>query len=287
MLHQEIAGFTRMAERSLGAFGYHDTEFTWKQNMRMLLGHNGAERVFEGKERELAKEGQRLEYDYDNMVPMTAQLHRDEAKHTLEVIAERQSHLELYYCTGKTFWEFKGEKHDIKSANIYRLQAPDGYQFDYEPDEYTTEDGEIMPIAHVKFILQRDHAKQGNGVRLGRHVKECVDVLFETGMMFVWGKVSPDNQFSVKETNNGKNWREKLTRIRDAHGKLSNKISRLEAIYLKQGWIHFGQNQEREQLIAYLSPKGIKYVVEKHGKEILEEFKYSKKYEKIISNYKV
>jgi hypothetical protein len=111
--------------------------------------------------------------------------------------------------------------------------------------------------------------------------------LFETGMMFVWGKVSPDNQFSVKETNNGENWREKLTRIRDAHGKLSNKMPRLEAIYLKQGWIHFGQNQEREQLIAYLSPKGIKYVVEKHGKEILEEFKYSKTYEKIITNQKV
>ena len=45
--------------------------------------------------------------------------------------------------------------------------------------------------------------------------------------------------------------------------------------------------KEGEELIAYMSPNGIDYMVKKWGNEILEEFKYAKNYEAINSRYKI
>ena len=62
---------------------------------------------------------------------------------------------------------------------------------------------------------------------------------------------------------------------------------RLLACYLRQNWVLLGEQKEGEELIAYLSPEAINKMVNKLGNEALEEFKYSKDYETIITNYKV
>ena len=47
------------------------------------------------------------------------------------------------------------------------------------------------------------------------------------------------------------------------------------------------EQKEGEELIAYMSPDCIDYMVRKWGNEILEEFKYAKNYEEIYSRHKI
>jgi len=56
---------------------------------------------------------------------------------------------------------------------------------------------------------------------------------------------------------------------------------------LRNGWILLGEPKEGDEQIAFMSPTAIEYMVEKMGNETLEEFKYCKQYENIITNYKV
>ncbi len=62
---------------------------------------------------------------------------------------------------------------------------------------------------------------------------------------------------------------------------------RLLAMYLRYNWILFDHQKNDDELIAYFSPKGMEFMVEKCGNESLEQFKYSKDYEKIITRYKI
>ena len=288
MLHADIANFSRMARNHAGYldYGQHDSVFSWKQEMSAILGHDTATKIVEQKEREEAMESLRLHYDYENMTLNTKDCCRAEVKQTLDVIADRQPQLQLYHTKGETYWEFKGKKEDVKQVDIYRLQAPDGYCFDYEHDLMENEDGVKHKTAHVKFIVQKDENKQGNGIRMQRHVHECTDVLFKEGFTFVWGLAARMNQFEVRHTRHGENWRSKRVRIRDAHGVLSTKMIRLLACYLRSGWILLGKQKENDEQIAYFSPKGIEFMVEKCGNESLEQYRYSKKYEEIITRYK-
>ena len=122
---------------------------------------------------------------------------------------------------------------------------------------------------------------------MGRHVEECVDVLFDHDIVYLWGWAASSNQFKVRETRNGENWRGELCQITDADGELSPVMIRLLATYLRQGWIMMNEQKEGQELIAYMSPKGIDYMVKKWGNEILEEFKYAKNYETINSRHKI
>ena len=158
MLHADIANFSRMARNHAGYLDYgpHDSVFSWKQEMSAILGHDTATKIVEQKEREEAMESLRLHYDYENMTLNTKDCCRAEVKQTLDVIADRQPQLQLYHTKGETYWEFKGKKEDVKQVDIYRLQAPDGYCFDYEHDLMENENGVKHKTAHVKFIVQKD-----------------------------------------------------------------------------------------------------------------------------------
>jgi len=255
--------------------------------MSALFGHGTATKMAEQKEREEAQQNLRLYYDHDNMTLNTKDCYRAEVKQTLDIIEDRQPQLQLYHTVGETYWTYKGKKEDVKQVNIYRLQAPDGYCLDYEHDYMEYIDGAKHKTGHVKFIVQKDENKQGNGIRMHRHVLECTDILFNDGFSFVWGLAARMNQFEVRKTRHGDNWREEKVRIRDAHGVLSTNMIRLLACYLRNGWILLGEPKEGDEQIAYMSPTAIEYMVEKMGNETLEEFKYCKQYENIITNYKV
>lgn len=256
--------------------------FSRKQDLAAMLGHRNAEKIIERTEREEASQNKKLDYDYDNMERTFPQ----DAIPMLKRISANQPHLELFYTTGESYWEFKGDRHDVEEVGIYRLKAPDGYCFDYELGEMDDTYGGQFKTAHVKFVMQRDTKKQGNGPRMQRHVIECSSLLFAEGVSYVWGFCARMNQFDVRNTRHGKNWRAARIRIKDAHGQMSGSIIRLLAFYLRNGWIEIG-NKENDKLIAYLSPNAIRYLVAKGGNKTLEQFKYSRNYEKIISNYKI
>ena len=95
------------------------------------------------------------------------------------------------------------------------------------------------------------------------------------------------NQFPVRGSRPGENWRGEKCRIKDAQGNLSSEITRLLATYLRQGWIKLGEQKAGEELIGYFSPKGIRYMVSKLGNEILDQFTYSRSYEETYRRYKI
>ena len=288
MLHGDIARFSAMARNNLAHMGYgNDSFWSWKQDMAALLGPDSASQLAEAKERDEARKNIQLDYDYHNMELNHQKSYRAEVKGTLDLIEQRQPHLQLYHTKGDIYWSFKGKKNHINTVDIYRLEAPDGYCFDFEYDEMTSEDGETTQAAHVKFIMQRDTDKQGNGTRMHRHVVECTDILFNQGVNLVWGMASGINQFEVKESRHGKNWRDESVRIKDAFGKISHRMIRLLACYLRQGWVLLGEKKEGAEQIAYMSPTAIKLMVDKLGNQALDEFKYAKNYEKIKSTYGV
>lgn len=244
MLHADIADYARLAQTSLGFAGYGSRyDWSWKQDMAALLGYSTVNQIAEEYERQQAKDNRQLDYNYDRMTLVCADDCPSELKATLDLIHERQPRLKLYQSPGQSYWSFKGKKHDIEECNILRLEAPDGYCFDYEYDEFDNADGEHTKTAHVKFIMQRDVNRQGYPSRLNRHVLECTDVLFELGISFVWGLAASSNQFDVKATRHGRNWRGRVVRIKDAHGELSPRINRLLAMYLRQGWIPLGEQR--------------------------------------------
>ena len=289
MLHGDIKHFSRLARTQLGnaGFGLHDNSFSWKQELSLMLGSDNANKIVEQQERNEARQNIELEYDYNNMTLNTPNNYREEVRPTLELIEQYQPQLKLYHTKGEIFWKFRGKKNDSREVNIYRLEAPDGYCFDYELDEFTNDDGDTFDTAHVKFIMQRNTNQQGNGIRMHRHVEECTDVLFRQGLSYVWGMAARLNQFAVRNTRHGQNWRSSKVRLTDAHGKKSPSMVRLLGMYLRNGWIRLHEQKEGEELIAYFSSDAIKYMVDRLGNDALEEFKYSRNYEKLISDYKI
>ena len=291
MLHQDIGYFSNLARKQfggLGAYGRHDSGLgLGGGELSTLLGKGGAEDLIDAKERQQAQENWQLNYSFNDMTLMSKRSYREEVKTTLDKIEELQPHLKLYHTKGEMFWEYKSEKHEIKQIDIYRIEAPDGYCFDYEQDETTDESGTKQKAAHVKFIIQPDTKKQGNGIRLNRHVQECSQILFSEGLTYLWGKASRVNQYAVRSTRHGKNWRSAKVRLKDAHGKLSEQMIRLLATYLRQGWILYGE-KEGEDLIALMSAKGIRHMIKHFGEdETFDQFKYFKDYEKLISKYRL
>ena len=279
-----------MARRSLGSFGIggrHDS-LGFGGDLSTLLGGGGAEELIEAKERHAARQELKLDYSFDNMELMREKKYRAEAKPFMDSIKQRHPHLKLYHSKGEQFWEFKNKKHDVKHVDIWRIAAPDGYCFDYELDEMFPEDDEPHTAVHVKFIMQRDTNLQGNGVRMHRHVLESTDILFSQGISLCWGKAARINQFDVRNTRHGDNWRSSKVRIRDAHGNLSDKMIRLLATYLRNGWILFGDNNDGEKLIAFLSRPAIEKMIAKIGEEEThKEFKFYRSYEKFVTDHEI
>lgn len=288
MIHGDIARFSAMARNNLAHMGYgNDSFWSWKQDMSALLGPDSSSQLAEAKERDEARKNIQLDYDYHNMELNHRKSYRAEVKGTLDLIEQRQPHLKLYHTKGEIYWSFKGKKNHINTVDIYRFEAPDGYCLDFEFDEMASEEGETTQAAHVKFIMQRDTNKQGNSFRMFRHVEECSDVLFNIGITYFFGCPMRINQFPVRGSRHGENWRGEKCRIKDAQGNLSSEITRLLATYLRQGWIKLGEQKAGEELIGYFSPKGIRYMVSKLGNEILDQFTYSRSYEETYRRYKI
>jgi len=287
MFHNDIRNIANLARNQFGVLGGYDPSLTWKQDFAALHELNSTRELIEKAERIEASQTKKLDYEYDNMDLQHPKSNHESLKPLLDSISEKQPHLKLYRTVGKTFWEYKEEKHDVQEAEIIRLEAPDGYCMDWEPDEQTNDDGEKIQTLHVKFIMQRDTNKQGNSFRMFRHVEECSDVLFNIGITYFFGCPMRINQFPVRGSRHGENWRGEKCRIKDAQGNLSSEITRLLATYLRQGWIKLGEQKASEELIGYFSPKGIRYMVSKLGNEILDQFTYSRSYEETYRRYKI
>ena len=287
MLHQDLANMANLVQSRLSVLGGVGGAGSWKDEARAILEIQSTSELVDKIERENASAYRQLDYAFEEDDLQTIEKHHDDLKPLLETISEKQPHLKLFRTVGQTFWEHDGERNDFEDCEILRLAAPDGYAMDWEWDFQTNNDGKRIRVCHVKFVKQDDTEKQGNSFRMGRHVEECVDVLFDHDIVYLWGWAASSNQFKVRETRNGENWRGELCQITDADGELSPVMIRLLATYLRQGWIMMNEQKEGEELIAYMSPNGIDYMVKKWGNEILEEFKYAKNYEAINSRYKI
>ncbi|MDB4651476.1 hypothetical protein OAG06_00485 [Verrucomicrobia bacterium] len=226
----------------------------------------------------------RLEYEMDDFQEETFKRYHEEMLSTLELIKQYQPHLKLFHVKADVYRTIKGQEKKVGKTDIWRLKAPDGYSIDYEisEDEAGTE-----KIAHVKFVIQPQVAKQGNGQRMQRHVKECSQVLFKGGVFYLYGWARRMNQHSVASSRHGDNWREELIQIKDNSGQLSEPMIRLLALYLRSGWVLAGQTKEDDEEIMFLSPSAIKMMFDEMPEQAAENFKYFKGYEKILSKYKI
>ncbi|MDC0324420.1 hypothetical protein OAM21_04425 [Verrucomicrobia bacterium] len=226
----------------------------------------------------------RLEYKIDDFQEETFKRYHEEMLKTLELIKQYQPHLKLFHVKADVYRRINGQVKVVEQTDIWRLKAPDGYSIDYELCE--NEAGSDK-IAHVKFVIQPKVAKQGSGQRMLRHVKECSEVLFKSGVFYLHGWARRINQHSVASSRHGENWREKLIQIKDSSGQLSEPMIRLLALYLRSGWVLAGQTKEDDEEIMYLSPAATKMMFDEMPEQAAENFKYFKGYEKILSKHKI
>ena len=228
-----------------------------------------------------------MDYRMEDFQEETPLRYHQEVFNTQKLIQQRQPHLKLFHVKGQEFKIVRGAKINQRTVDVYRIQAPDGYAFDYQLAEDEDQFGIKYTIAHVKFILQPDPEKQGSGLRMNRHISECADVLFNDGVYCFWGWARRMNQHPVRPSRHGNNWRSTYVRIKDAGGKPSPEMIRLLALYLRGGWILAGHQKEKDEQIVFCSPKAIQTMFARLGNDAANAFKYSKDYEKIITHYKI
>ena len=281
---QEAAVRAQMLVGGLGQYGggYFDPLDSTPLNFHDFRANKYFNRIKE----EHAPVVTRLEYEMGHFQEETFKRYHEEMLRTLELIKQYQPHLKLFHVKADVYRTIKGQEKIVDQTDIWRLKAPDGYSIDYEICEDENEKG-LNKIAHVKFVIQPQVGKQGSGQRMLRHVKECSEVLFKSGVFYLHGWARRMNQYDVKTSRHGKNWREKLIQIKDSSGQLSEPMIRLLALYLRSGWVLAGQTKEDDEEIMYLSPSAIKMMFDEMPEQAAENFKYFKGYEKILSEYKI
>jgi|UPI000378E791 hypothetical protein len=281
---QDAAVRAQMLVGGLGQYGggYFDPLGTLPLSFRDFRASKYLDKIKE----EYAPVVTRLEYEMDDFQEETFNRYHEEMLRTLELIKQYQPHLKLFHVKADVYRTIKGQEKQIGKTDIWRLKAPDGYSIDYEICEDENETG-LKKIAHVKFVIQPQAAKQGSGQRMQRHVNECSEVLFKSGVFYLHGWARRMNQYEVRTSRHGKNWREELIQIKDSSGQLSEPMIRLLALYLRSGWVLAGQTKEDDEEIMYLSPSAIKMMFDEMPEQAAENFKYFKDYEKVISEYKI
>ncbi|MDA7631770.1 hypothetical protein N8778_02970 [Verrucomicrobia bacterium] len=279
---QQAAVRAQMLVGGLGQIGgsYFDPLDTTPLSFRDFRANKYLDRIRE----EHAPVVTRLEYEMDDFQEETFKRYHEEVLRTLELIKQYQPHLKLFHVKADVYRTIKGREKIVDQTDIWRLKAPDGYSMDYELCQNETG---LNKIAHVKFVIQPQAAKQGSGQRMLRHVKECSQVLFKGGVFYLYGWARRLNQYAVASSRHGKNWREKLIQIKDNSGQLSEPMIRLLALYLRSGWVLAGQTKEDDEEIMFLSSSAIKMMFDEMPEQAAENFKYFKDYEKIISEYKI
>ena len=279
---QQAAVRAQMLLGGLGQYGggYFDPFDTPSLNFSDFRASKYLDRIRE----ERAPVVTRLEYEMDDFQEETFKRYHEEMLNTLEVLKQYQPHLKLFHVKADVYRRINGQVKLVDQTDIWRLKAPDGYAIDYE---LCSNESGLDKIAHVKFVIQPQVTKQGSGQRMQRHVNECAEVLFKNGVFYLYGWARRLNQYDVKTSRHGKNWREKLIQIKDNKGKLSAPMIRLLALYLRSGWVIAGQTKEDDEEIMFLSPSAIKMMFDEMPEQAAENFKYFKDYEKIISKHKI
>jgi len=266
-----------LAGHSLGVF--HD--------LSELVRGTKAERYLQDREYEKAKENISLHYEMDDFEEQTHSNYHQEILNILDLIKSRQPHLQMFHVKGEEYYSWQGFDHHVRFVDIYRLKASDGYCCDFS----FFEDNDRFAIksrhAHIKYIVQDNVERQGNGLRMFRFINDCADVLFNDGIYMLWGWARRINPYSVRSTRNGSNWREAIVKIKDSHGEESPSMIRLLALYLRNGWILTGLRKEIDEEIVLCSPDAIQMMFERIGNDAADSFKYSKNYETIVSDYKI
>jgi hypothetical protein len=231
------------------------------------------------EELEVEKEEKKVRLDYcmEEFEEQTLRSYRKEILNILKLIKQYQHELKLYHVKGCQYRVVDGERVIEEEPDIYRLKAKDGYSFDFEISDAETEYG-INKVAHVKFIIQPQVSKQGSGYRMQRHVKECANVLFKDNYFYLYGWASGINQFAVRNTRYGDNWREHLVTIKDNMGNTSPPMNRLLCLYLRYGWILAGEKKDGDHLIMFLSPAAKTMLKRELPAEAEEKFKYERKH---------
>lgn len=219
----------------------------------------------------------RLDYAMEDFKEQTLRSYRKEILNILKLIKQYQHELKLYHVKGCQYRIIDGERVIEEEPDIYRLKGPDGYCLDLEISDAETENG-INKVAHVKFIIQPTVSKQGSGFRMHKHVMECANVLFKDNFFYLYGWASGINQFGVRNTRYGDNWREHLVTIKDHNGNTSPLMNRLLCLYLRYGWILTGEKKEGDHLIMFLSPEAKKMLKRELPEEAEEKFKYERKH---------
>ena len=224
----------------------------------------------------------RLRYDHKSFQEQNESFCRDDVKGMLKEIKSNYPKLKLIHFTGNSL-EVNGIfQRKVGKTDLFRIKDADaGYCLDFEIVEIKDFKNDYK-IAHVKFIIQTNINKQGDGFKCTKFVKECSDIFFNSAFLYLEGTVIGDNQYKVRETRHGKNWREEFVKLKNYQNQKHETLPRLLGFYLRTGWILNGECRNNGSTIMLQSPLAKKMLWEKDPEEFKNKYAYFKDYENEI-----
>lgn len=260
----------RSIKKAQIAFGGGDYQSSGEYELRKLT------EGFRIKHAEVS--GNRLRYDYKSLQEQDESFCRDEVKGILKILKSKYPQLKLIHFNGYSLEVVGTFKTKVVKTDLFRIQDEEGYCLDFEIIEIKDFKNDYK-IAHVKFITQANINKQGHGFKCTKFVKECSDIFFKSAFLYLEGTVIGDNQYKVRETRHGKNWREKFVKLKNYQNQKHETLPRLLGFYLRTGWVLNGECRNNGSRIMLQSPLAKKMLWEHSSEEFKDKYKYFKDYE--------
>lgn len=223
----------------------------------------------------------RLQYDPKSFQQLNLRTCGEELDQFVEFMNHEYPEFCLYEAAGFNLDQVGQFQRNLTRTQIYRIMDPEGFCFDFEIVR-VRESNNDFKFAHVKFIVQPDKTKQGNGYRCKQFVQKCTDILFNSAFSHIEGTVIGNNQYGVRKTRNGNNWRTDFVDLKNYWNEQYENVPRLLGFYLRTGWVLQEKAITPEPKIMFLSEFAKDILWEESPETFKEKYKFYKYYENEI-----
>ena len=223
----------------------------------------------------------RLRYDPKSFQELNLRSCGKDLKQLIEFMNRNFPEFCLYQTTGFNCDQLGQFQRNLSHTIVYRIMDPEGFCFDFEIVK-VSEGNNDFRFAHVKFIVQPNLKKQGHGYRCKIFIQKCADILFNSAFSHIEGTVIENNQYKVRDTRNGENWRNEYLELKNYQNQEYENVSRLLGFYLRTGWILQENAFGPEPKIMFLSEFAKNNLWEEDQDAFKEKYKFYKYYENEI-----
>ena len=223
----------------------------------------------------------RLQYDPKSFQQLNERTCGKDMKQLVEFMNHEYPEFCLYEAAGFNLDQVGQFQRNLTRTKIYRLMDRQGFCFDFEIVK-VSEGNNDFRFAHVKFIVQPNLKKQGQGYRCKIFIQKCADILFNSAFMHILGTVIGENQYKVRETRNSNNWRTDFVDLKNYWNEQYENVPRLLGFYLRTGWVLQEKAITPEPKIMFLSEFAKDILWEESPETFKEKYKFYKYYENEI-----